>query len=177
MKIKENLALIAALAVPVVMIVLVALTIYVPRTWAKPQYDFIYTTEYNYYYRFSVIDGKLNVTESFDPSAPQAAPYPYPAPVPGKDLPPQPKPKIYLHHTDTDSNEEITLEKAQVLNLSGDTKSPDGYQVNRGDSSGSFFGSSGYNTFYITGHHLSQKVNLATSDYGYDFHLIGWIKK
>lgn len=174
MKIKENLALIAALAVPVIMIILVALTIYVPRTWAKPQYDFLYTTEYNYYYRFSVMDGKINLTESPDPSAPKPAPYT--APNSGPE-PAQPKPRIYLHHTQTDSNEEISLEKAQSLSLSGDTKSPDGYQVNRGDSSGSFFGSSGYGTFYITGHHLSKRVNLATSDYGYDFHLIGWVIK
>lgn len=173
MKIKENLALIAALAVPVLMIILVALAIYVPRSWAKPQYDFIYTTEYNYYYRFSVINGSLVIDQTPDPSVPSPEPISRPVKDPFETI----VPKVFLHHTDTDTNEEITLDRAKALKLIGDQKSPDGFEVTRGDSGPLFFGGNNYNTFYLNGHHLSKKITLMSSNQYNDFHLIGWIQK
>src|SRR5438045_739429 len=76
--IKKNFAILLAFALPVLLIVVVALTTYVPSLFIKTDYNFIYTSctdGTNYYYncnnyltkRYVVVNNKLTVN-AIDPT-------------------------------------------------------------------------------------------------------------
>ena len=58
---KKNIPLIFAISIPVLMVIGIALSIYLPTLFVKPEYDFLYSIGGDYSYRneYAVENGKL----------------------------------------------------------------------------------------------------------------------
>lgn len=178
MEIKKNISLWVGLAIPVVMIILVALAIYIPKLTApKPQVSFVYVSgNYNYAYpsaTYSVVGGKITkvpavptVESSLD--------------VIGKPLPPVPASsvdqKIYVYDVKQQAAREVSFEEAKNFNLDSNQISADGFEVVNGSNSGPF-SNGDYNARYIKGHKTSTRLNINSPTGYYDFIFMGWIKE
>lgn len=171
---KKNIPLYIALAIPVLMIVLVAAFIYLPGIGQKPKENFVYMTgNAPYYYGpgssgYYVSSGKLIYTPP-----PTANP-----PLPKPDTL---QPHFYVYDVAKDQATEITFEQAQNYSLDSSNTSPDGYTIERGNGGGGdfFFGGApgDYNNWYIKGHNRSRKLNLKLTgnySYGDNFQFLGW---
>jgi len=160
-----NISLIIGLAIPFLMIILVALSIYVPAIFSpQPQYNFLYVTGDDYWNgrQYVVQSGKLIEREIVyrDNYIPQVA-------------------RIFIHNVAANENQEISFEDAQKLFLNPNSKSPDGWEVVSGGDSGGFFlfsySSGDYNSMYLQGHNTSKKLNLQQDSSHYRAHFLGWI--
>ncbi len=189
--IKKNFAILLAFLLPIILIVAVALSVYLPSLFISTSYNFIYTSctdGTNYYYyncngylekRYAVVNGKL-VVNNIDPNQDS-----------DNDTIPDIKEnytaRIFLHDTKSNVSREISLEEAQALTLNGLLTSPDGVTVssdydyyNRGD----FFifpfsgGSSSYG-YYLTKGKSKSRLNLINNNDRYynnnNFDFLGWV--
>ncbi|MDA1061153.1 MAG: hypothetical protein O3B47_05170 [bacterium] len=169
MKSKENIPLIIGIALPILMIVFVAASIYLPRLFAEPpQYDFLYSSGDNYRldYDYEVVDGRLmKIYNHTDRSA-----------IDLDLLEDEREIRFYVHDVEDDESRKISFEEAGDLILDDSEKSPDGYEVKRGGGGG-MFGPSNYNNVYISGHGLSRELDLeyGINNYYRDFTFIAWI--
>lgn len=182
---KKNISLIVGLAIPVLMIVAVAGSIYIPQLFApKPAYDFLYSTNdgpYSYPGAggYDVRNGKI---VKIPPLAPEVYGYrpgdPYPVGVPAK--PSGPEPKLFVYHVKNDTSKEVAFEEAENLTLTTDQTSPDGFEYSDGSRGGDFFPFGGrydYNTKYLMGHGVSRKLKISGNQYEYNpVRFLGWIK-
>ncbi len=174
---KKNIPLIIALAIPVLMIALVAAFIYLPGIGQKPKYNFLYATGINIYSLSSDINGSYNVESGhITYHQPQRQPNPI-QPFYKSDVA---EPHFYLYNVTKGTAEELTFDQAKTYSLDPANVSEDGYTVQRGNGGGDFIfggGGSDYNNWYIKGHNRSTKLNLKSSslDY-YNFQFLGWIK-
>ncbi len=187
---KSNLPIILAFAIPVLMIVIVALVVYLPALFLNPQSDFVYATQLGQKSplytgaRYIVTDGKISV-ECFDA---------YRAPFVKEDLAaPTLLPKeactatnsdagtLFLHDVETNKSKELSFTDAQALTLNNKPISPDGYEVVSAQYNGDIFpfisGATGYGTKYLKGRYGSKKLDLqlATDSYN-NFTFIGWVE-
>lgn len=169
MKLKENTSLIIGLAIPILMILFVAGSIYLPGLFVNPQYDFLYSVGDAYYsgQQYNVIDGKLQ------------SPLPLPSGLP-THLPRQ-EPKFYMHDVKSNQSREVTLQQAQAFFLDTKPQSPDGFEAvygSRGDGIFPFFFWTGtdYNSRYLKGRNVSKKLNLQFPGSYYNFRFLGWIR-
>lgn len=159
---KETLPLIIGIGLPLLLIVYVATTVYLPSLFNKPLYDFIYTTGYDS--RYVTVENqtvKVNQKPSYRANEP----------------PQQPEFNLYYYDVSKESSKLISVEEAKNYELDPSEKSPDGYAVsNDRDRSYSFFpffyGGSDRGT-YLTGHGVSKRV----SEKYYDLKFLGWVKK
>ena len=144
--IKKNFAVLLAFILPIALIVIVALSTYLPSLFLKTDYNFIYATcsdsgHNSYYYcpgylkqKYTVVNGKLvinevDVTKLMDL---YGRPYPYENQSYSS--------RIFLHDTKKNESKEITSEEAQALNLSSLVTSPDGVSLSSGyDNDTNFF--------------------------------------
>lgn len=173
MSIKKNISLIVGIAIPIVMILFVAGSIYLPGLFSHPQYDFLYETgSGDYYYgrgQYSVQTARL-VKNEFPPSN---DPYRQPP----ADA------KLFVYDVRENKSTEVSFEAAQQLMLDSSPKSPDSFEVVSGSRDGDFFpfmfyNERDYNARYLKGHAASKKLDLQLSGSYYDnFHFLGWIKK
>ena len=196
---KKNLPLYVGLAIPFLLVAVIAMLIYVPRVLSgeKPQYDFVYAVGENVVYassypgyldmaknpagtypnregvlpkyRYQIIGGKITRIENPAPAKEYAA-------FPVIDV----VPKFYLHHVADNRSEEITFEQLSQLSLESTTMSPDGYAIEQGRSNGSpFFGGSyDYRKKYLRKDTFAEEMNLSLpQDYYYQEFLLGWVKK
>lgn len=164
---KNNISLVLGLSIPVLMILFVAASIYLPRLLApKPKFDFIYEARSGSYYssdfQYSIKDERLvrNNIKSREVES-----------------------KLYLHNIIKNESKEISFEDAQKLLLDSKLKSPDGYEVVGANSTNgrpTFFSVYNYDDQYLVGHNVNTKINLPgsnSSDSGsYKFHFLGWVK-
>ncbi len=160
---KNKIILSIAIALPILIIIAVALSVYLPARNAKPSaYNFVFESNDNYAGRYEVINGKISTAPNFDPKFPYAG-----------------TPKFYIHDTAANTNMVISLVEAQKLSLSDDVISPDGYKIESGgDSSalGFIFGApNNYNKKYIVKNSFSRELNIPGDSYA--FHFLGWIIK
>lgn len=174
--IKKNITLVIGISIPILMILFVAGSIYLPGLFTKPHFNFLYvsgddsSSYYNNGYQYSVQNNKLVKNEI-------------------KQLenqnynPPRGESKLYFYDVKKDESREISFEEAQNLNLGSNIKSPDNFEVvygSRGDGFFPFFwgGGTDYNTQYLKGHNVSKKLNLqlSGSSYYHNFRFLGWIK-
>ena len=184
---KKNFALVLAFVLPIALIVIVALSTYLPSLFLTTNYDFIYTscTNGTTYYayqcdsylqkRYSVVNKKIvvnqvDLTQDLNKNG-----------VP--DTNEKYTDRIFFHDTKKNESREITLEEAQAMTLDSLLTSPDGVTVsgyyNRG---GDFFifggGSSSYGYYLMKGNSRS-KLNLinTTDQYYYqnNFQFMGWV--
>ncbi len=180
MKANKNLPLILGIAIPVVMVLAVALSIWIPSLSAHPETDFLYSqTSYasgpyyssvDYYVAGGKIEKTAYATTNLSPEK-----VGLPGPFPDQDV------RLYVHVTSDNSNREITFADAQKLTLDDSSLSPDGYQIVFGNGGGGFFpfffSGSDYDSKYIQGHGAKKRLNLAGGSDGRSFKLIGWIMR
>ncbi|MBX4205417.1 MAG: hypothetical protein KW788_04545 [Candidatus Doudnabacteria bacterium] len=161
---KKNWPLIIGISVPILMTVLVALAIYLPRLYNHPQYDFIYMTGDYYYNGYRVENGKLL-------EVPQLVSDPM------LKYSPVQQTKLFYYNMQTNQSRELTYAEARNYNLDTQDTSPDGYQITQGNYGGDLFFSHSDYGVYIKGHGLGKKLNLSTGNYYYNFRFLGWVKK
>ena len=179
--IKENIIVVIAFSLPVLLIVGVGLSAYLPSLVLSTNYNFVYaacTDGRSYSYRcddylqqrHSVLNGSLYVQE-----------------VNGSQDLDQDSDEIYtsrlfLHNTKTNETREIPLVEAQTLNLDQLLTSPDGVTVsneyNRGAGLFLFSGGSSYGHYLMKGN-AKWKLNLINHQDSYNnrnnIQFIGWV--
>lgn len=172
---KKNVPLIVGLSIPVLMIIFVAASIYLPGLFVQPKVNFLYSLGGDYYSKskYYVLDDKIALGQIAYPEKGNT----------GRWVESRREPKLYFHDVVKNQNKEISFEEAQTLALDHNVKSPDGFEITRGEYSYSIFeilttrGHS-WGTRYITGHNVSKKLNIPDRDdsYGYygDFQFLGW---
>lgn len=184
--IKKNFVLLLAFSLPVVLVLVVALSVYLPSRFLSTRYDFVYTACTDgatmYYYncghftpvQYEVRDGKLGVV----PVDPQQDANGNGVP----DVQEQASRRLFLHDTKKNESTEITLDQAKALQLSGLLTSPDGVLVSSGySSSGDFllFGGGSTYGYYLTKGKAKSELHLIGSAnrsyYDRDFQFVGWV--
>jgi hypothetical protein len=180
--IKKNFILILAFSLPIILIIVVALSVYLPSLFLSTNYNFVYAACDDNYYSYrcdeylnkshSVIDGKI-VTNIVDSNS-----------SPTFDIDESYTIRLFLHDTTKNESREITSLEARSLALNELLTSPDGVTVlsQYERNSGSFLifsgGSSSYN-HYLTKGKIKAKLNLIknTEKYYYrnNFQFIGWV--
>ena len=190
---KKNYIILIALSLPLVLIIVVALSTFIPSRLLSTNYNFIYAScndSRNYYYyscndflakRYSVVDDKLVVNQINPTQDSDGDKIP--------DIQENYSVHIFLHDTKSNTDKEVSLKEAQGLNLNDLLTSPDGVTVSsgyeysyRGDD---FFpfpfgGSSSSYGLYLTKGKSKQKLNLVNENNGYyyypdNFHFLGWV--
>lgn len=171
--IKRNITLILGISIPILMILFVAGSIYLPGLFIKPHFNFLYVFSDDYYYnepQYLVDNGRLVKSEIKQTDN-------------QNNYPPKKESKLYIYDVTKNESQEISLEQAQNLDLDSKSKSPDGFEVvygSRGDGFFPFFWGSGsdYNSRYLKGRNISRKLDLKINDsYNYySFRFLGWIK-
>lgn len=171
MRVEKNISLIIGIAIPILMIVFVAASIYLPGLFSPPpKFNFLYVTGDDYYqgHEYAVENGKLIKREVKYPEhyTPRVA-------------------RLFLHDVTKNESKEISFEDAQKLSLDSNTKSPDGFEVVFGTRDYGIFslfaGGGDYDTIYLKGHNTSKKLNLSSGGAGryyyyYGFRFLGWIR-
>ncbi|MEX1027565.1 MAG: hypothetical protein WD049_06095 [Candidatus Paceibacterota bacterium] len=168
---KENVALVIVLALPVLLILGILVSIYVPRLFApEPQYDFLYGVRSDLPHTLCTIEyavegGGLVETlrsdrcdEGQDPTASRT---------------------LYRYRVGDFSSERVSVEEARLLTLDPHT-APDGYRVTREyGHRGIFevFGSRSGSEWYLVRDGVRRSIELASSDryYSSDVVFYGWI--
>ncbi|MDD3896512.1 MAG: hypothetical protein PHU04_01520 [Candidatus Peribacteraceae bacterium] len=185
---QKNFALVLAFVLPMLLIVLVALSTYLPSLFLSTDYNFLYASCTNgrdpYPYRcddylqrrFTVTDGRLSVhtvdgTVDTDKDG-----------VP--DSNDQYTERIFFHDTAKNESREITLAEAQAMTLNTLLTSPDGVTVSSHYDRGGgdfflFFGGRSSYGYSLTKGRARSKLNLINNDdqyyYQNNFHFLGWV--
>ncbi len=167
---KEKVSLIIGLSLPILMIILVSLSIYLPKIFSeKPEYDFLYIENLSFGDFIYQVKNNTLVEINRKENLPKRKP---------SENTPGPVAKIYIHDVSINQSREIDFSEAEKLKLDSSNKSPDGFEIVFGARNGGFpflfFNSGNYETKYIRNNLFSQKLNLAPSRY-YDFQFLGWI--
>ena len=167
MKTGEKISLILGVSIPVLMILFVAGSIYLPGLFVQPRFNFLYATGDIYYthQQYSVENGRL-IKHEVEPRK--------------FEVTPPPAPKLFLHNATENKNREISFEEASSLKLRDSIESPDGFKIVYGnDADGGIlflFGpSTDYSTNYLVGHGTSKKLNIEKGAGSY-FRFLGWIE-
>ncbi len=182
-------SLFIGLAIPVILVALIAAAVLLPGSSIEPKTDFLYAVgRYPTYvayqegssvpveHRFSVVNGKLTEITTQYPEAYRALQrIPTPSDL---DTPP----RFFIHHAETDTNTEISIEQAKELTLSTETESPEGLTVT--------FGSRSYGVFpfysgsddnrqraYVSSGKASKRISLVSDiSINYEpFQMVGWV--
>lgn len=177
MNLTKNPSLLIGVSIPVLMVIFVGASIYLPGLFLNPESDFLYMVGGDYRYNCTedyVVSGK-KLTRIVRTGEPQNGHPAYRECV---------VPTFYVYETDNRINREVTFEEAEAFLLDSSKMSPDGFEVVRGGRGGDFlflFGSSrNYNSVYLRGGNMSRKIELkganGSSSYNYyDFQFLGWI--
>ena len=171
--IKKNITLVVGISIPILMILFVAGSIYLPGLFIQPKFNFLYVSGDDYYYynqyQYSVQNGKLVRSEIQQPE--------------NRNYQPPGEVKLYIYEVAKNESREISFEEAQNLNLDSNNISPDGFEVTYGICGDGFFpvffwSERDYSTRYLKGHNVSKKLNLQLNGGSYynNFRFIGWIK-
>ncbi len=166
---KKNAPLVIGFAIPILVILFVVASIYIPGLFLHPKYSFLYTTDENYYndQSYSVNNGRLIVVPQPSPAYPTYRSYT--------------TPQLYIHNVSTNESMPVALQNAQNLTLDPADVSPDGYKIENGNQGDGFFPffwyDNNYNAEYLVGHNTSKKLNIVNngSTYSDSFHFLGWI--
>lgn len=185
---QENLALVVAFTLPVLLILGVAMSFVISSWLLATDYDFVYATcvdNTNYYNRqcndylvdrFSVVDGRL-VVSAVDPAQDAANN------DRTLDRKTDPQARLFLHNTKSNESREITVAEAQALQFNELLTSPDGVTVThhyeRGVDLLFFYGGGSSYGYYLTKGDTRSQLNLVNADnrYSYrnNFQFIGWV--
>ena len=175
MKSKKKIdpVLLIGLGIPVVMTVLIAAAVVVPRYLTgieDPRYDFLYTVGYAGEYRTYVEDGRLQREEVNKDKAAQTSPV-------------RPELQFFVHRVRDNTSEQLTFEEATELRLDSTAFSPDGYEIVHGRRSDFLFpmwSSRDYRTRYLRKGGRAIKLELEIGEsfrYGHNMTFVGWIEE
>lgn len=193
-KLKQNITLVVGLSIPIFMIAIIAGVIYFPRLLnpvEPPQHDFVYAVgdgvayaAYNvtypyhptkgvwqkYFYR--VVSGKLVREEAL------------PVPEEYKNIPiVSDEPRFYVYRVRTHKSDPISFDEASQLVLDAGSKSPDGYEIVRGNGRGGgmfpfgYNGGDDYNKKYIRKEYYAEPLDLNLPQDYYGEFFVAWIIK
>jgi len=158
---RKNTFIILGLSLPILMIILIALTIYIPNLSYHPKFNFIYSLDRQYGAEtYFVQNSQIAIVKANDP----------------KTVPSQ----LFLYDMASNRSQAISFEQAGQVKLNPNPISPDGYQVEKGNSGGGVFPflfmTEDRGNVYMNGHNASQKLNIGTYQNSYwGFHFIGWL--
>lgn len=173
--IKRNITLVIGISIPILMILFVAGSIYLPGLFIQPHYNFVYLNGDDLYYsrakyQYVVQNGTLQRIEAGLSDG-------------TSNSQPRIESKLYLHDVKTNTSTEISFADAQRLYLDSNTKSTDGFEIVSGSYGRGFFPffygeRSDYNARYLQGHNVTKKLNLQSTDssHYYSFRFIGWVQ-
>lgn len=180
----SRISLIIGLALPAIMVGIIAALVFLPSKTLHPGYDFIYvvgpypsyvtrTGDTTTQHDITITNGKLSHTVTNYNGRDGYAPYPH-----EKNI----VPRFFIHHTRTDTNEEIAIEELSKLALSPEKKSPDGFTLTFGKQSYGVFpfffnGDTDREHAYLSTERASKEITLIsdTSIHYYEMQLVGWI--
>jgi hypothetical protein len=178
MNFKKNWPLFVGLALPIIMILALFVIIYLPGSFIKPKYNFIYsTTDYYDSGLYFVVNGKL-VENKID-----CAKAEFPATCEQDQTKNILSTKLYLYDFQKEQSLELTATEAQKYTLNNNSESPDGYQIQDGRyrNNGIFelFGTNNNENKIMVRGQVGGKVinNLLLNDRYYSFKFIGWLIK
>ena len=177
-RIKDNLLLYIAIGAPILLIAVVAASIYLPNIGHKPKYNFVFSESYYYSGSAFMLDSNGKVQKNTNTTNIIKPPI-----NPDGTFTNFPDPQLYLYDVQNNSAAELRLADAQKLQLNSSKESPDGFHVDYGSkNSGSilplFFSTTDYSNRYLLGHGSQRKLNLPnlqTQYYQPEFEFIGWI--
>ena len=170
---KKNIPLIIAACIPVVMIIVVALIVYIPRLTLNPQYDFLYVVDNQHYqsngFYYVVTDGKVIQREIVTQNNTPVVPTNYS------------RPQLYIFDTETNTSRGVSLEELENTIIDSHELSPDEFHIenNRGHN-GIFelFGSRNSRDSMIlqkgSGAGIPITLQTVHSNY-YNVDILGWI--
>jgi hypothetical protein len=188
--IKNNFAVVAGISLPILLVLFLVVSIYLPSLFLHPEYDFIYAVcaenssnkyldceNYRTGVRHDVVGGRIVRTEvdrTFEEN------YYNPILEGTADV------RLFYHDVDTNVSREVSINEAQDFRVSGDIVSPDGYTLDktRRGSGGffPFFYDGGSRSVYVMKKGNREKeVNLIVDSgsyyyrYGNSFEFVGWI--
>ena len=164
--VKRNIPMIVALSIPVLMIVLITVSIYVPALFVKPQIDFVYSTGWDYCdsFRFTIQNEQIVTRELKNVSD-------------NNTCRNYEEPRIFYYDVQENTTKEMTFEEAQQLRVDKRLKSPDGFEVVSGNHSFDlFFDGSSYYDQYLKKGTFSRRIKLERKYY-YNFNFLGWVKE
>jgi hypothetical protein len=152
------------LSIPVTLIVLVAAVLLIPNTFAKPKYDFIYTTceQYACDYSYHVTSQDKLERQNLDTNIMYTQQFP----------------QLYYHDTSSNSSRLIDEADAEQLQLDGSNVSPDGYRLEQpNNDSGVLFwgGSSDFHWYLVNGLKKKQMNVVTVNGYDRDISFVGWV--
>jgi hypothetical protein len=161
---RKKIALVVGVALPVIAVAAVAASIYVPRLFVHPKYNFVYS------------ENSVGVPNGV---CPRVFPDSTAAPTTigqmlscsGPDV------KVYLYNVATNTSTQLTPGEQAAYALDTDATSPDGFTVGPAHSSGGPFFGTPYdpNEVYITKGTYSHRLDVQQSiDLSFEF--LGWVK-
>ncbi len=184
---KRAILLGVAFLLPLIFIMVVFITSYVPSQSLTTEFDFVYATctegrsPYNYYCsnhlqnRYSVENGRIveNALPADLDSDNDGVP----------DIDENYSTRLFIHDTTLDLSEEVSLVEAQRLSIDERMTSPDGAAVEwQYASGGNFFPFVRYSNrygYYLTRGSARRELNLVNQSqqpyYQNDFRFIGWL--
>lgn len=170
MKLKNNLPLVMAIAIPVLLMIFMMAIIYIPQQQIKPVYNFLYLAGGEYWNQYPAIkDNRLVI-----PSPPASL-------VPDSYYSSR-KSNYYIYQPAKDESRKITEEEAKQLKLLDQPVSPDGYSVGRNTDNTSFgilpliLGvTDSSKGIYLKNKQFKKRISVEAGLYNYDFRFIGWI--
>ena len=161
----KNTPIIVAIALPVVTLLAVAISLYLPSFWVQPAYSFLYSTGYNHAYYVENGHIKRFVVKPEEASVYSQTPS-----------------MLYLYDTHHNLVMPVTFEMAERYRLNGNPVSPDGYELQTGNNSAGMwsmfwgnYNSSDYYTYTLSKNGFGKRVRLTGTQQGYQF--VGWLKK
>lgn len=179
--VKKNIIVILAFLLPLLLILGLTASVYLPSLFLSTKYDFIYATcdrGSDYYYSDSNCGAYLNGLYTVQ-NGKLIKQY-----VVLTDANKNYSPRIFLHDTQANAGREISLEDAQRLTLDSLITSPDGVTVGsyyeRGQDFFPFFGSSSQYGHYLMKGRSRSRLNLVNENESYyyrdNFKFLGWVK-
>ncbi|MFA6549985.1 MAG: hypothetical protein WCT36_01350 [Candidatus Gracilibacteria bacterium] len=155
---RKNAPLIAAIAIPILMIIFVAVAIYVPGLFKHPTYSFLYAEGYTggvYEVKNGTIAKVIydEKTQNYYKNR--------------EDV------KLYLYDVAKDQAREISFEDATKLSLDTNRIALDGFTIEQGRHTRMFDSNDRRNLFAINGS-VSKELNVEIRNYSFTF--LGWIK-
>lgn len=181
--IKNNIAILAAFLLPVLLILGIVLNAHFSKVSVKTNYNFVYATcengDYNYYdcdtylrKRFAIVDNKLVLNElpkSNDVDKNPVETY--------SDS----NVRFFLYNTMKNENEEVLIKGVQELSLNKFEESPDGVKVVRsyGDNPNFLlFNTRSREGYFLVKDKKGAELNIFKESTGYQipsFRFLGWV--
>lgn len=184
---KHDTTLLVALAIPLLMVLFIAASIFIPGLFSHPKYNFIYGIYNNSGLEpaYRVVNGELvDNSQQMNPVS-QSPQFNCVGDCPGNIGTSSPTrysyTQLYEYNVSTNQSVALTPLQAQQFTLNSNAQSPDGYTIQSGsEGDGSFFfGGDNYNGSdeYIVGHNVSKKIDytMNASIPNENFYFIGWI--